>query len=133
MEGSVPVSDKREQSLRACYESFAKGDVKPLMDSLTDDIRWHVSGKSPVAGIYSGKSEVLAFFGKMMDLYRETLRLEVIDVVANDAHGVVMTKESAEHNGKSLEFRAVHVWGVRNGKFSQFHVYFDDAYHRFWT
>jgi ketosteroid isomerase-like protein len=122
-----------EKILRSNYKAFARGDAKPLMASLSEDIQWHVSGRSPLAGDYFGKKQVLEFFGRMMDLYGGTLTLDVIDVLANDKHGVVMTHERAEHRGKRLEFRAIHVWDIEDGKLVQFHVYNDDAYHKHWS
>lgn len=127
------MSHPNEKLLRTAYEAFGGGDLNPLMDSLTDDIMWHVSGRSPLAGEYAGKPQVLGLFGKMMELYRGTLRLQVLNILANEGHGIVMTREWAQHDGKALEFRAIHVWGVREGRLAQFQVYYDDAYHKFWS
>lgn len=121
-----------EKALRSSYEAFRRGDLKPLMDSLSDDIQWHVSGESPLAGSYRGKDEVLGLFGRMMDLYGGTLRVEVADILANDQRGVVVTKEQASHQGRNLEFSCIHLWIVRDGKLAEFRVFYDDAYHQFW-
>jgi len=63
------MSESLQQILKGNYDEFAKGNVDSLMSSLADDITWHVSGGSPLAGEYVGKAEVLSFFGKMMQLY----------------------------------------------------------------
>jgi len=85
-----------------------------------------------LAGRYVGKAEVLSFFGKMMQLYGGTLRLQVVDILAGERHAAVLTQEESQYNGKTLTFRSVHLWEVRGGKLSAFHVYYDDAYHKFW-
>jgi ketosteroid isomerase-like protein len=100
------------------------------MDSLAEDIKWHVSGQSPLAGKYVGKGEVLGFFGKMMNLYEGSLKLDVLDILASDRHGVVLTREAAQYDGRSVEFRSVHLWEISGGKLKQFHVFYDDAYHQ---
>jgi len=41
------------------------------MGLLTDDIEYHISGRSLVSGDYSGKDEVLGFLGKLMAHCRE--------------------------------------------------------------
>jgi ketosteroid isomerase-like protein len=41
---------RNEQLLRTNYEAFGNGDVAPLLASLADDIQWHVSGPSSLAG-----------------------------------------------------------------------------------
>ena len=122
-----------EQLLRTNYEAFVNGDMAPMIGSYVDDIEWHVSGSSPVAGDYSGKTEVLAFFQKMMDLYGGTLRLDVLDVLANDEHGIVLTRERGEYAGKAVDYSGVHRWEFRDGRCARFENYYDDAYHAFWA
>jgi len=119
--------------LKTNYDALGRGDPNPLIGSLGDDIKWHVSGRSPLAGAYRGRAEVLSFFGKMRELFRGTLRLEPVDILANDDYGVVLTREAAQYAGKTLDFRSVHLWTILNGKSTQFDVYFDDAYHKFWS
>jgi ketosteroid isomerase-like protein len=104
------MSHRNEQLLRTSYEAFVNGDVGPLLASFAEDIHWHVSGPSPLAGDYSGADVILAFFGRMQELYGGTLRLEVLDVLANDDHGIVLTRERGEHGGRTAEYEGVHRW-----------------------
>lgn len=128
------MTQRIRDSLRASYDAFAsKGELTPLIDSLADDIRWHVSGRSPLAGHYRGKAEVLALFARMMELYRGTLRLQVLDILASEAHAIVLTQEWAEYAGKKFEWHGVHLWTIGAGQFTQFEVYNDDAYHALWA
>lgn len=122
-----------EQTLKRSYDAFGRGEVNPLVEALADDIQFTVSGGSPVAGVYSGKAGVLVFFGKMGELYQGSLRLQVLDILASDSHGVVLTQESLEYRGRSVEFRSVHVWEFQNGKLHRFQTFYDDSYHRFWS
>ena len=61
------MSHPHEDTLRTVYDAFGKGDIETVMGLYTDDIEYHVSGRSPVSGIYSGKDEVLGLFGKLME------------------------------------------------------------------
>ena len=45
------MSESLQQILKGNYDEFAKGNVDSLMSSLADDITWHVSGGSPLAGL----------------------------------------------------------------------------------
>jgi ketosteroid isomerase-like protein len=76
---------------------------------------------------------VLGFFGRMMELYGGTLQLDVLDVLANDDHGIVLTRERGQHAGKAVEYGGIHRWDFRNGKCVRFENYYDDAYHVFWA
>ena len=45
------------------YEAFAAGDVPAVLAMFAEDISWHISGRSPLAGVYTGRDGVLDFFG----------------------------------------------------------------------
>ena len=79
--------------LRRAYEAAGTGDLQPLLDALADDVTWRDSSLGPLAGEYHGKDDVLAFFGKMMEVYAGTLRLDVQAILADDVRGVVLTRE----------------------------------------
>ncbi len=127
------MSHPNEAMLRHAYEAFAVGDLDPVLGMLSDDISWHASGDSPVAGDYSGREGVLRFFAAMMTQYGGTLRLQVNDVLASDDHGVVLTTESGTAGGERIEWASVHVFTIRDGKCVRFVSYEDDAYHQFWA
>jgi len=127
------MSNANEDTLRTVYDAFAKGDVDTVMGLYTDDIKFHVSGRSLVSGDYSGKGEVLGFFGKLMELSGGTFHLEVLDILANNEHGITLTMERGQRGGKTLENRAVHVWEIRDGKCTQFRGYNEEGWDEFWS
>ena len=43
------------------------------------------------------------------EVYGETLELEVIDILANDDRGVVLTREQATTRGEHAEWTGVHL------------------------
>jgi ketosteroid isomerase-like protein len=110
------MSESISQIIRNNYDAFGKGNIDPLMSSLADGVKWHVSGGSPLAGEYVGKAEVLNFFRKMMQLYGGTLRIQVVDILAGEKHSAVLTREESQYNGEILTFRSVHLREVRGGK-----------------
>lgn len=122
-----------EDTLRTIYDAFAKGDVETVMGLLTDDIVYHVSGRSPVSGSYSGKGEVMGLFGKLMERSGGTFRIEVQDILANDDHGVVLTIEYGQREGKSMKNHAVHVWDFRDDNCAQFRGYNEEVWDEFWS
>jgi uncharacterized protein len=127
------MSHTHEDTLRTIFDAFAKGDVETVMGLFTDDIEYHVSGRSPVSGTYSGKDEVLGLFGKLMGLSGGTFQVEVQDVLANDEHGVALTLEGGRRDGKSMENHAVHVWDIRDGKCVRFRGYNEEVWDEFWS
>jgi uncharacterized protein len=120
------MTHPNEELLREGYAAFAEGDVDTVMGLFADDIKWHVSGRSMVSGDYKGKEEVGAFFGKMNELSNGTFRVELRDVLANDDHGAVLLRETAQREGKSIDSNHVHVWRLRDGKAAEFWDYPSD-------
>ena len=115
------------------YEAFGQGDLDTVMELFADDITWHVSGNSPIAGDYHGKEGVMAFFGKLMEETGGTFHLSVHDIAATDRHVLAIIDAHAERNGKTHDFNAIHVWHLRDGKAEIFRsipvdAYADDAF-----
>lgn len=127
------MAHANQDMLKTMYDAFGKGDVATVLGQATDDITFHVPGHSLVAGDYSGEDEVLGFFGKLMGLSGGTFSIEVLDILANDEHGVTLTMERGKRDGKALENRAVHVWDIRDGKCAQFRGYNEGAWDEFWS
>ena len=119
--------------LQAAYEAFSHGDLGPLLAALTGDISWRDSTLGPLTGDYTRKDQVLGLFGKMAEVYRGTLRLEAIDIFANDDRGVVLTREAGTADGADLTWTGVHLRGFRDGRCAQFTAYADAGYQRFWS
>jgi ketosteroid isomerase-like protein len=123
---------RNAQLLQTAYDAFSRGDLEPLLGALTDDISWHDSTLGPLAGTYTGKDQVLSLFGRMMTVYGGTLRLEVVDIFANDDRGVVLTREAGTTGGASATWTGVHLWSFRHGRCAQLVTYADAEYQRFW-
>jgi uncharacterized protein len=125
------MSHSHEGTLRTLYDAFIKGDMETVMSLLADDIEFHIFGRSPMSGSYSGKDEIRRFFGKLIETYGDTFRLEVEDILANDTHGVALTRERRQRGGKAMENRAVHVYDMRDGKCVRCRVYNEDIWDEF--
>jgi ketosteroid isomerase-like protein len=119
--------------LRRAYEAAGTGDLQPLLDALADDVTWRDSSLGPLAGEYHGKDDVLAFFGKMMEVYAGTLRLDVQAILADDVRGVVLTRERGETGGEPVSWTGTHIWTFRDGRCTEFLAMNDGVYNRFWA
>lgn len=127
------MSHPNETMIRTAYDAISSGDLQPMLNMLSDEIRWHVSGDSPLAGDYDGKNGVLQFFGAMAQQYDNTLNVHVREVLANDHRAVVLTAESGTIEGHQLNWNSAHVFSLADGVAIEFTSYQDDAYHAFWT
>ena len=127
------MTQPTEATLRTTYDALARGDVDTVLAQYADDIEFQISGRSPVSGNYTGKDEVLGFLGQVMQLSGGTFSVEVLDILANERHGVALTRETASRDAKTMENRAVHVWEMRDGKCAVFRGYNQNIWDEFWA
>jgi ketosteroid isomerase-like protein len=120
------------QLLRNAYQAVERGDLQPMLGLLSDDVTWTDSTLGPLAGTYR-KDEVPQFFAKMMDVYRGTLRVEIVGMIAGDDYGVVLTRESGNVDGETVAWSGVHVYSFRNGRVTRFVNYCSAEYQTFWA
>ena len=109
-----------ETTLRSVYEAFGRGDMDGVLANCTDDIIFHNPGRSQIAGDYKGRDGFMAMAGKVMELSGGTFREELTDALANDRHGIALARHSLERSGKKYEYHTVHVWRIKDGKFTEF-------------
>jgi ketosteroid isomerase-like protein len=104
-----------ESQTRDGYDAFAKGDLETVGGFLTDDVVWHVLGRSRLSGEYRGRDEVFGYFATLFQELAGTLSIELHDVMANDEHAVALTTIRAERNGRRIEQKGVDVYNMSDG------------------
>ena len=121
--------------VRRGYVAYGTGDMDTVNELFADDIVWHVAGRSPLAGDYSGKEEVFGFFAKLQEMSDGTSKVEVHDMLANDTHGVALVTESGTRSGRSHQGHATHVFHLLDGKVTEFWDAQTDQYaaDEFWS
>ncbi len=130
------MAHPNEDFIREGYAAFGRGDVDALQHRFfAEDVRYHVPGRSPLAGDYEGVAQVLEWLGRQFALSGGTISAEVHDVVANDDHAVSLITVRAERGGKQIEDNSVQVFHVRDGKVSEFWSHPADLYamDEFWS
>jgi ketosteroid isomerase-like protein len=130
------MTQSNAEILRGGYEAFTRGDVPAVLALFAEDITWHVPGRNPTAGDYSGHDEVVGFFQTLGELSGGTFNIEVRDVLDNGGDTVAMiVTERGERNGVKLEVPAVHVWHMQDGMATSFRGFAGDQYHddEFWS
>ena len=118
--------------LASSYQAVEQGDLQPILAMLHENITWTDSTLGPLSGTY-GKDEVPQFFGKMMDAYAGTLRVEIADLMADENHGIVLTRESGTVDGETVAWTGVHIWSFDKGRATGFVSYGSAEYQRFWA
>jgi ketosteroid isomerase-like protein len=93
------------------YETFAGRGIRGVLDLLSDDVVWHVSG-GRFAGDFKGRAEVETHMSDLTAFTGDTLALNVLEVFADDHHAIAHVRETATRasDGARLDVRAAHVY-----------------------
>ena len=89
--------------LKAWLDAYGKHDRQTMRDSLAEDAVWHVGGTHRHSGDYRGRDAVLGYFDAVRDATADTMRLEPLELLANDRHGAAFMRVTAERDGRRLE------------------------------
>ncbi len=121
--------------VRRGYDAFAAYDLEGIRDLFTDDAIFHIGGRNPLTGRYTGKDAVLGLLADLVSRSGGTYKSEVHDILANDDHAAALTHETGQREGRTLDDNLVAVYHMRDGKVSEgwFHpgdTYADDE---FWS
>jgi ketosteroid isomerase-like protein len=109
------------------FAELAKGNGKPLVDSMTEDFCWIIPGNSTWSRTWRGKRAVMGdlmrpLFARFATTYtNEALRfIAEDDYVVVECRGKVMTK-----SGKPYNNRYCYVCRLANGRLSELTEYMD--------
>jgi uncharacterized protein len=122
------VSHPNEDMLRRAYTDFARGDLDGYLRYCTDDISFHVPGRSQVSGLFSRTQFVTPFIESVIELTDGTFRETVLDIVAHDRRGVVLVEHEFERRNRHYKYRSAHVYEIRDGQLAEFREYPEDLY-----
>ena len=105
------------------YAAFGRGDIQGLLDLLDPQVTWTTPGGAdvPFAGTRRGHAAVGEFFATLVSALDIT-RFEPRDFLAQGNKVVVLGDDTStvRGTGKSIDFRWVHVFTVRDGKIVAF-------------
>ncbi len=134
-EAHIVADHPNADLIRRCYDAFRKNDLATLGSLFAGNAIWHVAGKSPLSGTYKDQDAVFTLFRRVEELSGGTFQIEVHTVLADDEHGVVLTRATARREGKRLRVQGVNVFHVHNGKITEVWQASEDqpAIDEFWT
>lgn len=103
-----------------------------MLALLREDATWTDSTLGPLSGTYA-KGEVPRFFAAMTETYHGSLRVEITGIIADDNHGIVLTRESGAVDGDQVAWTSVHAYSFDHGRVRSFTSYASAEYQRFWA
>jgi hypothetical protein len=120
-------------AVKDAYDATSRGDFAKIIALLASDVRWRVTGPGPLAGDYTGPHEIGRFFARMGEVYADSFRLRVLDILGSDEHVVVLTSEEGGYRGDRVAWRSAHVYRFEGARCVEFLSFQDDSFIDFWT
>jgi len=113
--------------VKAHYAASDRGDLDGMIADFAPDCQWTEMDGSPCPGTYIGAQaiveNVFAALAQRFDHF--AFSLERLLDAGNEVVGIGHYSATDKHTGKSFNVRAVHVWGVENGKICRFEQFTD--------
>ena len=109
------MTHSNEKTLRGLYAKFAQGDIAGFLDGCADAVTFYVPGNAAVSGSFS-KATFTDLLAHVMERSGGTFREDVLDVFANEEHGVLLLHHHFERDGKARSYETDHVIEFADGK-----------------
>jgi len=83
--------------------AYADHDRQTMIDSLAEDAVWHVGGVHRLSGNYRGRDAILGYFDAVRRETTDTMKLETLEVLANERHGAAFLRVTADRQTRRLD------------------------------
>ncbi len=112
------MAHPNETKLQELYARFAEGDLAGFLDGCTEDVLFAVPGFATVSGRFS-RDEFTEWITGVIARTGGTFREDVLDVFANDEHGVLLLHHEFDRDGTHWQYQTAHIIEFRDGKVSR--------------
>jgi ketosteroid isomerase-like protein len=119
------VAHPNEAVIRRMFDEFGQPDM--VREVFAPDAVWEEPGSSPISGKYTGRDAILGLFGEVLGRSGDTFRVvDVVDILANDRHGVAFVLVEGEHAGRLIRTTDAVVYRLRDGRIVEGRVLSED-------
>ena len=109
------------------YEEVSRGDSRPLVEALSDDVVWTIIGSTPLSGTYRGKKAVIeGLFGGLREVLASPVVFSIERVIEEGEHAVLIaTGATTAVTGRPYNNSYCIVARVVDGRFVELIDYVD--------
>lgn len=124
-----------ERLIRDAYDAMGRGDGARLAALLTPATEWVIHGEGQLAGTYTGLDEIFGFWKLVAAKTGGGLRLEPVDVLANDDRAVALVRVRGRRNDHELDERQIVVFELDGGRITRGTFVYErpGVYDAFWA
>jgi ketosteroid isomerase-like protein len=112
------MAHRSEQRLRDLYAAFGRGDLAAFLDGCTDDVTFSVPGYAWPSGTHT-RDEFIPWIESVIARTGGTFQEDIVEVFANDEHGVLLLVHTFDREGTRHEYQTAHLVELRGDKISR--------------
>lgn len=135
--GREPATERERRTaslIERLFEAFAAGDMDAIAARYATDIRWHMPGRSQLAGDYVGRAAVLAHlrsYTELSDSYHATAE----DLMAGKHHATALYRVTGSRLGRQLDLRLMTLFAITDSAVQEAWVVplDQEAFDAFWA
>jgi RNA 2',3'-cyclic 3'-phosphodiesterase len=98
---------------------YGGGELDAVRSLLSDDVVWHVPGRSAIAGDHVGIEAVLAYFDLRRRMTDQSFRVVVDGAALIGERVVQLARGRAVRGGRELEWETVGVFRIADGRIAE--------------
>jgi ketosteroid isomerase-like protein len=112
------MAHANETRLRDLYAKFGQRDLKGFLNGCTDDVLFAVPGYASVSGTYT-REEFTDWNAEQVRRTGGSFHEDILDVVANDEHGLVLLVLHFDRDGQHHEYQTAHLVEFQDAKIAR--------------
>jgi len=116
-----------KQLIGLIFSEMAQGNTRPLIESMSDDVRWTVTGTTPWSGTFEGKRAVMDhLFAPLRARIRGRIKTIAHRMIAEGEYVVVEARgDNTTNEGILYNNRYCFVFRFESGKMTEIIEYMD--------
>ena len=117
-----------KDSINQLIEAFNQRNLEPGSKLFSEDVVLHRPGKNRISGDYHGKSGVVEFWQKQIDLTDETFKAKIVAVSQGEGTLILVIEISAQSGSQQYTWRRINHYKVVEGRVVEGWIYEGDQY-----
>jgi ketosteroid isomerase-like protein len=130
------MTNPNRERLQAFLDAYGAKDRDAVGEALAEEAVWHVGGTHRLSGDYRGREAILEYFDRTAAETAQSLRLEPVELMADDRHGAAFLRVTATRGEKRLDVTMAEAFRFdEDGRITEFWAHATDqgAIDAFWS
>ena len=117
-----------EKVIQQLIEAFNRREFEPVTKLFADNVVLHYPGRNRLAGDYQGKSGLLDFWQKQIEITGGSFQGKIVAVSQGEGNLVLIVDAIAVHDSQEYTWRRINHYHISKGRIIEGWIYEGDQY-----